>query len=126
MSLCIRAAAVSLMLTTLSASVLSDEFPSPERAKSPIASREPLSFQTMGLYGRWQPYMWDGPFDFLIMQGAMAAGDSPADLKLLADWNAGLLKARAAGKRVIADLYRGEKMPTPSFRPSIVFCRTST
>ena len=45
-----------------------------------VSSREPLSYKTMGIYGRWQPYFWDGPFDFLLVQGAMVPGESATDI----------------------------------------------
>lgn len=90
----------------LLASVAMGATPAQDKAAPRISAREPLSYRTMGLYGGWNPYFWDGPFDFLVVQGAMVTGDAPADRKRLDEWNAGLLRARAANKRVIADLYR--------------------
>lgn len=71
---------VCVLVSLLTEAVFSaDEF-APGEPSPMVSSREPLSYKTMGIYGRWQPYFWDGPFDFLLVQGAMVPGESATDI----------------------------------------------
>ena len=75
-----------------------------------VSAREPLTFRDMGIYAWWYPYFWEGPFDFLIVQAIIAGPDHKLKYDRVSDsenlklWNKNLMKARAAGKRVIADI----------------------
>ena len=74
--------------------------PTPE-----VPAREALTYRNMGIYSGWQPYFLEGPFDFLLVQGAVIWGkDEAADLEAVRRWNEHLVKARTKGKRVIADV----------------------
>lgn len=71
--------------------------------------REPLTFANAGLYGGWQDDLvsTESPFDYLIIQ-ALVFDDhiewNGKDFDDPATWNDWLKRARAAGKRVIADV----------------------
>ncbi len=74
-----------------------------------VGPREPLTFQNMGLYGVWNDYFVskDSPFDFLIVQALVYEdhiGWSHEVKTETATWNDWLKRARANGKRVIADV----------------------
>ena len=70
-----------------------------------VDARKPLTFKDMGLYGWWQPYFWEGPFDFVIVQTFVHPHESLMRVQNFSTypelWNENLMKARAAGKRVI-------------------------
>ena len=69
-----------------------------------VGAREPLSYQTMGLYAAFHGQeVADLKFDFLIPLAEM--GVVPFETRIKT-WNGNLSLNRAAGKRVIANLYR--------------------
>ena len=69
-------------------------------------AREPLTGQTTGFYGRWNDYFHEAPFDFYVLQAEMGFANQANFDILINRWQANLKRARAAGKRIIADLYR--------------------
>ena len=69
-------------------------------------AREPLSCQTTGFYGRWNDYFHEAPFDFYVLHAEMGFANHANFDILIGRWRDNLRRARAAGKRVIADLYR--------------------
>ena len=81
---------------------------------SEVGAREPLTHNHSGIYGWWQPYFWEGPFDFVIVQAYVISHeslDAEQDAGHIAGirlWNENLMKARAAGKRVIAQATPGQ------------------
>ncbi len=73
-----------------------------------VPARQPLTYRDSGIYGWWQPYFFDCPFDYIITQAIVLPGEfSPpgtnnaSDLEHIKIWNDRLKKARAAGKRVL-------------------------
>jgi len=82
-----------------------------------VSAREPLTHQNMGVYGWWDPYFWEGPFDFVIAQAFVLPHESLTEVQNVSDaagakaWNERLMKARAAGKRVIAIVTPGQGLP---------------
>ena len=84
------------------------------KAEPGTSAREPLTHRDSGIYGWWQPYFWEGPFDFLVVQAfvrpheSLDAVQNAGHLEGLALWNENLMKARAAGKRVIAQATPGQ------------------
>lgn len=72
-----------------------------------VPARKPLTFRDSGIYGWWQPYFWEGPFDFVITQAfvvddpSLRPGQNGAGVENAKRWNEYLKKARAAGKRVL-------------------------
>jgi hypothetical protein len=71
--------------------------------------RDPLTFRDMGLYGGWNDY-WlsdDCPFDFLIVQARVdsAGRVSAHGMQPDSEWGRWLKRARAKGKRIIADVW---------------------
>ena len=91
----------------------------PARAESgaPVSAREPLRYRNMGVYGWWEPYFWEGPFDFAIVQAFVLPHESLTEVQNVSDaehakaWNANLMKARAAGKRILAIVTPGQGEP---------------
>ena len=77
-----------------------------------VGAREPLTHNHSGIYGWWQPYFWEGPFDFGIVQAFVLSHESLDEVQNAADhpglWNENLGKARAAGKRIIAQATPGQ------------------
>lgn len=102
--------------TTTSAAVilLAAQVFAGEQAELKISAREPLTHRDSGIYGWWQPYFWEGPFDFLIVQAfvrpheSLDAVQNAGHLEGITLWNENLMKARAAGKRVIAQATPGQ------------------
>jgi len=79
-----------------------------ETASSLPGPREPLTFRDMGLYGGWNEY-WlsdDCPFDFFIVQAWVdpAGRVSAHGMESKSEWGRWLKRARAKGKRIIADV----------------------
>jgi hypothetical protein len=78
------------------------------------SAREPLTHRDSGIYGWWQPYFWEGPFDFLIVQAfvrpheSLDAVQNAGHMEGIRLWKENLMKARAAGKRVIAQATPGQ------------------
>lgn len=75
---------------------------------SRVPARQPLTYRDACIYGWWQPYFWEGPFDFIITQAIVLPGNfgtpgtnNASDLEHIKIWNESLKKARAAGKRVM-------------------------
>ncbi len=73
-----------------------------------VPARQPLTYKDSGVYGWWQPYFWEGPFDFIITQAIVLPGEfgkpgtnNGSDIEHIKIWNESLKKARAAGKRVM-------------------------
>lgn len=91
----------------------------PARAETgaTVPAREPLTYRNMGVYGWWEPYFWEGPFDFVIAQAFVLPHESLTEVQNGSDaahakaWNERLMKARAAGKRVIAIVTPGQGLP---------------
>ena len=100
-------AMLSVML--LSADAFAASTSPPERS-----AREPLTHRDSGIYGWWQPYFWEGPFQFLIVQAfvrpheSLDAVQNAGTAEGIGLWNENLMKARAAGKRVIAQATPGQ------------------
>jgi hypothetical protein len=69
-------------------------------------AREPLSYQTMGFYGRWNEYFHEAQFDFYVIQAEMSFANQANFDILIGRWRVNLQRARASGRRIIADLYR--------------------
>jgi len=82
-----------------------------------VGAREPLTHRNTGVYGWWQPYFWEGPFDFVIVQAFVLPHESLTEVQNASDadhakaWNENLMRARAAGKRVIAIVTPGQGKP---------------
>jgi len=100
------------MLFTIVLLVAANAFAEGEAAGN--AAREPLTHRDSGIYGWWQPYFWEGPFDFLIVQAfvrpheSLDAVQNAGHMEGIRLWKENLLKARAAGKRVIAQATPGQ------------------
>lgn len=95
-----------LLITLLFCSAPSHAAPV-DSAEAVVPARKPLTYKDSGIYGWWQPYFWEGPFDFVIAQAFLVDHESlrPSQngggAENAKKWNEYLLKARAAGKRVI-------------------------
>jgi hypothetical protein len=84
-----------------------------------VPARQPLTYKDSGIYGWWQPYFWEGPYDFVITQAIILPGDfgptkvtnNCSTVENIKEWNQSLLKARAAGKRVIVVVSPGQGQP---------------
>jgi len=65
-------------------------------------AREPLTFQSSGLYGGWNGYFVNPttPFDHHVVPAGPALGDVQHNT----NWNGNLLQARSVGKRIIAEV----------------------
>jgi len=92
--------------------------PADEPAAKSVPARLPLTYKDSGIYGWWQPYFFECPFDFLITQAIILPGDfgtpgtnNASDIEHIQIWNESLLKARAAGKRVIVVISPGQGEP---------------
>jgi hypothetical protein len=89
------------------------------QSASTVPARQPLTYKDSGIYGWWQPYFWEGPFDFVVTQAIVVPGDftgsegtnNATDLEHIKVWNENLMKARAAGKRVLAVCSPGQGRP---------------
>lgn len=92
-----------------------------------VDAREPLTFRDVGLYGWWQPYFWEGPFDFVIAQAFVHPHDSLMYVQNANGhpevWNKCLMRARAAGKRVIAIMTpaQGKAFDEADFKAMVQF-----
>ena len=62
-----------------------------------VSAREPLTHQNMGVYGWWDPYFWEGPFDFVIAQAFVLPHESLTEVQNVSDaagakaWNERLM-----------------------------------
>jgi hypothetical protein len=110
---------------TLTPAVVAAE-PTTKATTKPVPARQPLTYKDSGIYGWWQPYFWEGPFDYVITQAIILPGDfgptkvtnNCSTLENIKEWNQSLLKARAAGKRVLVVVSpgQGESFKEPYYK----------
>lgn len=116
------AMALTLAIGTAGGMALAAEPVAP--AAPAVSDRGDLGYRDAAIYSWWQPYLWEGPYDFVITQAIVLKGsDTPPygfeapytnrvvsveDCKI---WNESLAKARAAGKRVFVVVSPGQGRP---------------
>ncbi len=68
--------ATILAVTIFSANVFAEV-----KSATIVAARAPLTHKITGVYGWWQPYFWEGPFDFVIAQAFVLPHESLDDVQ---------------------------------------------
>ena len=89
--------------------------------------RQPLTFRDMGLYGGWNDYWLSDacPFGFFIVQAWVdPKGEISAHgMERESNWGQWLKRARARGKRIIADVtprgWKSSKTPLEDFKKAL-------